>query len=182
MHATYFKGWGDPAPSGVIGQFSPEYAWPYEDWPDEVKHEYEYHPEEAEALLDEAGYPRGADGYRFKIKLGQFNRWEATYPEVVAGYLDAIGIETEFTILTQAENGAAMAADTHEWHLLAGYYGWTGGSAFMGYQFSSAYPKPITTPTPTRPTRERTPCILPPGILTTLRNLRVFRDRPMRSP
>ena len=135
--ATYFKGWGDPAPSGVIGQFSPEYAWPYEDWPDEVKHEYEYHPEEAEALLDAAGYPRGADGYRFKIKLGQFNRWEATYPEVVAGYLDAIGIETEFTILTQAENGAAMAADTHEWHLLAGYYGWTGGSAFMGYQLAA---------------------------------------------
>ena len=30
-----------------------------------------------------------------------------------------------------------MAADTHEWHLLAGYYGWTGGSAFMGYQLAA---------------------------------------------
>ena len=136
MHATYFKGYGDPAPSGVIGQFSPEYCWPYEDWPDEVKREYEYHPEEAEALLDAAGYPRGADGYRFKIKLGQFSRWEASYPEVVAGYLDAIGIEAEFTILTQAEYSAALAADTHEWNLLAGSYGWTGGSAFMGYNLA----------------------------------------------
>ena len=128
---TYFKGYGDPSPYGLVGQFTPEYSWPYEEWPDEVKHEYEYYPEEAEALLDAAGYPRGADGVRFKIKLGWFDRYETTYPEIVMGYFEAIGVESELKVMNTAEWGAILKADTAEWHLLSGMYGGFGGPAFM---------------------------------------------------
>ena len=131
INNTYNKGWGDPTPYGLVGQFSPEYSWPYKDWPDEVKHEYEYHPEEAEALLDAAGYPRGADGVRFKVKLGWFDRYETTYPEVVMGYFEAIGVESELDVLNIAEAGAATKAETHEFHLFAGMYGGFGGPGFL---------------------------------------------------
>ena len=128
INATYNKGLGNPAPYGLVGQFTPEYSWPYEEWPDEVKHEYEYHPEEAEALLDAAGYPRGDDGYRFKVEIAQFNRYEPTYPELVMGYLDAIGVDSELFIQTSAESGALLNADTHEYEFVASYYGWFGSS------------------------------------------------------
>ena len=137
INATYNKGLGDPAPYGLVGQFTPEYSWPYEEWPDEVKHEYEYHPEEAEALLDAAGYPRGADGYRFIIKLGHFDRWDATYPELVIGYLDAIGVKGELEVFGTAEIGAALNADTLEYGLFTSYYGYFGGPGLIGYTFGA---------------------------------------------
>ena len=62
IYATYFKGYGDPAPYGVIRQSEVGWSWPYEDWPEEVKAGYRYDPAGAEALLDAAGYTRGADG------------------------------------------------------------------------------------------------------------------------
>ena len=42
---------------------------PFEEWPEELKMVFDYNPEGAEALLDEAGYPRGADGIRFKTTM-----------------------------------------------------------------------------------------------------------------
>ena len=47
---------------------------------------YRYDPEGAEALLDAAGYPRGADGIRFKMGMAYFERYDVSYAELVAGY------------------------------------------------------------------------------------------------
>ena len=147
ISATYFEGYGNPAPYGNVHQSSKGFCWPYEDWPDEVKREYEYHPEEAEALLDAAGYPRGADGYRFKVEIAQFDRYEPTYPEIVMGYFDAIGVESELFIQDSAESGALLNADTHEYEFVASYYGWFGSSGtnltwicqnFDGYSHNKA--------------------------------------------
>ena len=123
ISATFFKGWGKPAPYGFVNQDSKGLAWPYEEWPDEVKHEYEYHPEEAEALLDAAGYPRGADGYRFKVKFGHSTRLDPTYPELIMGSFEAIGVESELVMLTEAEVGVAFRAETMEWELMSFPYG-----------------------------------------------------------
>ena len=139
MATSYFKGYADPAPYGMVGQFNEAgWYWPYEEWPEEVKQEYTYNPERAEELLDAAGYPRGADGYRFKIKINVFDRFEPTYGEVVMGYLDAIGIEvTDLDILTSAETGPLVAKpDTHEWALSASYYGYFAGSQFFPWVFN----------------------------------------------
>ena len=61
---TYWKGFADPTPHGMVGIKG--YYIPFEEWDEEVKQYYRYDPEAADKLLDEAGYPRGADGTRFR--------------------------------------------------------------------------------------------------------------------
>ena len=58
----FYKGTSEWQPQGIIGKGVPGYFTPFEEWPEEVKKVYTYDPAGAEILLDEAGYPRGADG------------------------------------------------------------------------------------------------------------------------
>ena len=60
MNDTYFLGYGDTIPRGMVGREFREAMTPFEEWPEELTQYYRYDPEGAEALLDEAGYPRGA--------------------------------------------------------------------------------------------------------------------------
>ena len=62
INTSYWKGYADTTPQGYLGTGILGYVTPFADWPEEVKGYYTYDPEGAEALLDEAGYPRGADG------------------------------------------------------------------------------------------------------------------------
>ena len=127
ISATYFRGHGRPAPFGLMLQSQTGWAWPYEEWPDEVKREYEYRPADAEALLDEAGYPRGDDGVRFHVKLALHDRFEPTHPELIIGYFEAIGVTGELVMQTVAESGARNRAEMAEWELLSGGYGFPAG-------------------------------------------------------
>ena len=122
VSTTYFKGYGDPTPGGFMGQQHVGWAWPMEDWPDEVKAGYRYDPAGAEALLDEAGYARGTDGYRFKLKLALHDRYDPTYPQIIMGYFDAIGVDSELVMQSGPESTARNRADTAEWHLMNGSY------------------------------------------------------------
>ncbi len=123
ISATYFRGHGRPAPFGMVRPSHTDWAWQYEDWPEEVKREYEYRAADAEALLDEAGYPRGADGIRFKVKLALHDRYDPTHPELIMGYFEAIGVASELVMQTTPESGARNNAETAEWELLSGGYG-----------------------------------------------------------
>ncbi|MFC1803226.1 ABC transporter substrate-binding protein [Thermoproteota archaeon] len=59
----------------------------------------EYDLEEAERLLDEAGYPRGSDGVRFEATIVTFTSMEApTMAEVLKEYLKKIGIECSIEV------------------------------------------------------------------------------------
>ena len=69
INATYFKGYGNWEPQGILSSDMTGYTTPFAEWPEEVKKYYTYDPEGAEALLDAAGLPRGADGIRFKTVL-----------------------------------------------------------------------------------------------------------------
>ena len=63
---------------------------------------YAYDPEAAERLLDEAGYPRGADGVRFTIRLqSPNNRYlnDANVALAVGQYLSDVGVQTEVDLL-----------------------------------------------------------------------------------
>ncbi len=63
---------------------------------------YAYDPDMAEKLLDEAGYPRGADGNRFTIKMqaprGRYLN-DANVALAIGQYLSDVGVKTEVELL-----------------------------------------------------------------------------------
>lgn len=59
---------------------------------------YAYDPAKAEKMLDDAGYPRGADGVRFKIVMqGPNGRYlnDVNVEQAIGQYLTDIGVETD---------------------------------------------------------------------------------------
>ena len=121
--ATYWKGYADPTPAGLIGVDG--FHNPFEEWDEEVKQWFRYDPEAAEQLLDEAGYERGADGIRFKTTLN-YGAWATLdFAEIAAAYWAEIGVEVEIDALTSAEYHERLFGRTGE-----GMY-----SAIAGNQF-----------------------------------------------
>ena len=96
INNTFYKGLMRPEPMGSLQPFTGN-AIPYAEWPEEVKQYYRYDPEAAEKLLDEAGYPRGADGIRFTMTdiNYRFPTKRRAYREIVQGYLAEIGVQVE---------------------------------------------------------------------------------------
>ena len=93
-----YRGLGDTTPQGAANRFITAIATPFEEWPEEVKNGFMYDPDGAEALLDEAGYPRGTDGMRFKTEMSQLPDRDLTYMQLVASYWSKIGIDVEITV------------------------------------------------------------------------------------
>lgn len=66
---------------------------------------YPYDPDKAEALLDAAGYPRGADGTRFEITFqaprGRYLN-DANVALAIGQYLDDIGVKTNVELMEWA--------------------------------------------------------------------------------
>ena len=110
---TYFKGYGDATPQGHMANDAPGIGTPFEEWPEEVKKTYRYDPEGAEALLDAAGLPRGADGIRFKTGMAYFERYDASYAELAAGYWREIGVEIEIDVMATPWMVATPDQDTY---------------------------------------------------------------------
>ena len=89
-------GYASPAPTPVPKGFNG-----YN--PDVEK--YAYDPEKAEQLLDEAGYPRQDDGYRFSITLDATNdRYinDGAIATAVAGYLTKVGIKCTPNLMSRS--------------------------------------------------------------------------------
>ena len=105
---TYFRGWADARPSGYQGIGRVGYNFPFEEWPEEIKQYYRYDPEGAEKLLDEAGYPRGADGVRFKTVYEHYENFDIDYYQIAMEYIRAIGIDVEVKVNDRATHMAAV--------------------------------------------------------------------------
>ena len=101
INATFLRGLGITTPKGMQG--TEGYYVPFEEWPEEVKSTYRYDAAAAEALLDEAGYPRGADDIRFKTTYTHYAPFDMAYAEISIEYWRAIGIEIEIVSLEPAE-------------------------------------------------------------------------------
>ena len=100
INDSYYGGFAQRNPSGYYGNASGPVYTPFEEWPQELQDAYRYNPEKAGQLLDEAGYPRGADGTRFEVTY-DFRNIEVIdlgYVEIAAGYWKEIGVEVEINL------------------------------------------------------------------------------------
>ena len=114
INNTYFGGFGMTKPQGIIGDAMTGFFVPFEEWPEETKKVYTYDPEGAEALLDEAGYPRGADGIRFKTVNNPLPAWDMGYQEIAVEYWDAIGVDVEIRTHEGTQLNGLITDGTYE--------------------------------------------------------------------
>jgi peptide/nickel transport system substrate-binding protein len=108
----------------------PEYHSPFEEWPAELKQYYTYDPQGAEKLLDEAGYPRGSDGFRYDSG-GQL--LEVSFPDTPNPFSQPYKLNIENAI------GISVATPNMEWGTAVEQYlqglhthKWQGGVGLEG--------------------------------------------------
>ena len=118
MNDTMMGGLGDTTPYGILGSATVGFHTPFEEWPQEIKDNYAYDPERAEALLDAAGHPRGADGTRFKTKLQVANNAayhsNPDHAQLSKDYWAQIGVDVELDIVEWVVLAAHLNAHTYE--------------------------------------------------------------------
>ncbi len=103
INNTYFKGYAETLPRGMVGLEFKGYHVPFEEWPEEIKGYYTYDPAGAEKLLDEAGLPRGADGIRFKTTYLHHPRRDVSLTELLAAHWRDIGVDVVIDTPSGAE-------------------------------------------------------------------------------
>jgi peptide/nickel transport system substrate-binding protein len=90
----YYHNTVEPYPSSVLSSYfsrcMPGWGFPYADWPQDLKDEYAYNPNEAKRLLAEAGFPKG---FKTNIVVDTASDLEL-FKIIVQRFLD-IGIEME---------------------------------------------------------------------------------------
>ena len=96
MNNDFFDGQADWEPEGRIGRGAKEgYHTPFSEWPEEIAQYYRYDPERAEQLLEEAGYPRGDDGIRFRTHYDVWEGRPLSFFDLQVAYWRDIGVEVE---------------------------------------------------------------------------------------
>ena len=96
MNNDFFDGQADWVPEGRIGRGAKQgYYTPFSEWPEEIAQYYRYDSERAEQLLDEAGYPRGDDGIRFRTHYDVWEGRPLPFFDLQVAYWRDIGVEVE---------------------------------------------------------------------------------------
>jgi peptide/nickel transport system substrate-binding protein len=152
LNKALYSGLGDMTPRGIFGGDTIGFHVPYDEWPEEVKQGYVYDPERAEKLLDEAGYPRGADGVRFTTQLQYTSASSGNldWTQAAKDYWAQIGVDVEIDIQEIAVFISNINGRTWEgmsWGEYAAnsnglYYARTHGHSTGNWNFSAAaYPE-----------------------------------------
>ena len=110
INNAYYKGYADIIPQGQLSRFVYEAVNQFEDWPEDLKMVFDYDPEGAEALLDEAGYKRGADGVRFKTDIMHYLFRDLNYTQLLLSYWKKIGVDVEIDVQEAAGFGPRRAS------------------------------------------------------------------------
>ena len=138
INDTYYKGFADTTPRTRIGDALAGYTVPFDEWPEDLKGEYAYNPQEAERLLDAAGYPRGADGIRFETDLTIIDLLDVDYYQLAAEYWKGIGVDVGIILLDRPAFIAASQGLTYEgMSSTVSSYDFDALEAIRGYHSSS---------------------------------------------
>ncbi len=114
INNAYWKGLGSVTPQGQANVSFSAIVTPFEEWPEEIQERYVYDQAAAEALLDEAGYPRNADGIRFKTELMHNDRYDLNYVQLVTSYWEKVGVDVEIEVVPAANFFAKRAERDYE--------------------------------------------------------------------
>ena len=103
INDSYWLGRGRTIAEAYTGSDIVGYSPPFDEWPEEIKKFYRYNPAEAEKLLDAAGYPRGADGIRFKTNIEFRDLFDINKFEIMAEQLLEVGIDVDLQVMPTAD-------------------------------------------------------------------------------
>ena len=145
INNAYYKGYADTIPQGMLSRTMTEMVTQFEDWPEDVKKVFDYDPEGAEALLDEAGYPRGADGIRFKTEMLFLTRFDLNFTEFVASYWNKIGVDVEIAALPITPWVARKRARDFKMSSAAGAARWFPMPYLGGFLTEAGFPLSIVS-------------------------------------
>ncbi len=87
---NFYGGMSQPYPVGLTTASESGWAWPYQQWPQDLKDQYAYNPTAAKKLLADAGYPNG-----FNTNLVVDSGGDLDFVQVVQSYFAAVGINME---------------------------------------------------------------------------------------
>ena len=119
INDSYWKGRGRATPEAHTAIDIVGYSPPFDEWPEEIKKFYRYNPAEAEKLLDDAGYPRGADGIRFKTNIEARDVYDVNIFEIMAEQLLEVGIDVEVQVTSTADWAAGI--NNHDYQSMTSY-------------------------------------------------------------
>lgn len=102
---TYFNGNAEMFAHPMLPDFG-EYYTPLSEQPESVQELYKYNPEKAKQLLAEAGYP---EGFSFKTQVYSADQNQMDVAQLVAAYLELVGVKME---IEPMEYGAFLSAMT----------------------------------------------------------------------
>ena len=139
INNTYFKGYGDTTPRGQTGV--PGFYVPFDEWPQEVKDAYSYNPEGAAKLLDQAGYPRGSDGIRFKTTVTFGPRQDVGYIESAVAYWSEIGVDVRLDLWPSPAYSTFATDPEREQGLLESSFGAMADASDLLRRFTPGYEK-----------------------------------------
>ena len=126
-------------PVAPYGEFMDLFV-PLEDYPVSVQEQYQYLPAKAEQLLDEAGYPRGADGIRFKTQvMTSSHQWRVDLLAIVASQWAEIGVDLTVDVQENAVARSATRGGTYP-EMCIQYISTVAPYLFLQYQNPETYP------------------------------------------
>ena len=101
----YYSGNANPTPWGMASSGATGMFLPYAEWPDETKWLFEFDPEEAERILDEAGYPL-KNGVRIQTNWDvDPAQSDVDLAQLVKSYWAAIGVDVNLTLIADTTVG-----------------------------------------------------------------------------
>jgi ABC-type transport system substrate-binding protein len=94
LASSYYSDATSPLPLELTAYAETGWAWPYDQWPQELKDQYAYNPTGAKALLTAAGYPNGINT-NIVVDSGA----DQDFVLVIQSFLKAVNINMQIIVM-----------------------------------------------------------------------------------